>query len=172
MDAERFQRAAERYKDTIFRIALNYCKNPADADDITQNVLIRCYKSTKAFDSEEHLRNWLIRVAINESKRWLSSPYRAFLANTVELDQARLAQYDLEPEESRLYQALMSLPAKYRVVLYMYYYEEYSAVQIAQIVGVRASTVTTRLSRGRARLKQALERCEEHERTGTVPKDL
>ena len=172
MDAERFQRAAERYKDTIFRIALNYCKNPADADDITQNVLIRCYKSTKAFDSEEHLRNWLIRVAINESKRWLSSPYRAFLANTVELDQARLAQYDLEPEESRLYQALMSLPVKYRIVLYMHYYEDYSAAQIAQIVGVRVSTVTTRLSRGRARLKQALERCEDHGRTGTVPKDL
>ena len=92
MDTERFQQAAERYKDTIFRIALNYCKNCTDADDITQNVLIRCYKSNKAFDSEEHLRNWLIRVAINESKRWLSSPYRAFLANTVELDQVQLAQ--------------------------------------------------------------------------------
>ena len=69
MDTERFQQAAERYKDTIFRIALNYCKNCTDADDITQNVLIRCYKSNKAFDSEEHLRNWLIRVAINESKQ-------------------------------------------------------------------------------------------------------
>ena len=69
MDTERFQQAAERYKDTIFRITLNYCKNCTDADDITQNVLIRCYKSNKAFDSEEHLRNWLIRVAINESKR-------------------------------------------------------------------------------------------------------
>ena len=172
MDTERFQQAAERYKDTIFRSALNYCKNCTDADDITQNVLIRCYKSNKAFDSEEHLRNWLIRVAINESKRWLSSPYRAFLANTVELDQVQLAQYDLEPEESRLYQALMTLPAKYRIVLYMHYYEDYSAAQIAAVLGSRVSTITTRLSRGRACLKQALERCEEYERTGTVPKDL
>ena len=159
MDTERFQQAAERYKDTIFRIALNYCKNCTDADDITQNVLIRCY-------------NWLIRVAINESKRWLSSPYRAFLANTVELDQVQLAQYDLEPEESRLYQVLMTLPAKYRIVLYMHYYEDYSAAQIAAVLGSRVSTITTRLSRGRACLKQALERCEEYERTGTVPKDL
>ena len=88
------------------------------------------------------------------------------------LDQVQLAQYDLEPEESRLYQALMTLPAKYRIVLYMHYYEDYSAAQIAAVLGSRVSTITTRLSRGRACLKQALERCEEYERTGTVPKDL
>lgn len=172
MDAQMFQAVAERYKDSIFRIALNYCKNRADADDITQNVLIRCYKSNKVFESEEHIRNWLIRVAINESKRWLCSPYRAFLANTVELDQAQLAQYDLEPEESRLYRAFMSLPAKYRIVLYMHYYEDYSASQIAQMIGSRVSTVTTRLSRGRACLRQALERCEENGRAGIVQKDV
>ena len=89
-----------------------------------------------------------------------------------ELDQVQLARYDLEPEENRLYQALMELPAKYRIVLYMHYYEDYSAAQIAQLVGSRVSTITTRLSRGRARLKQVLERCEGYGRTETVPKDI
>lgn len=172
METERFQEAARKYKNSIFRIALNYCKNRTDADDITQNVLIRCYQSKKAFESEEHLRNWLIRVAINESKRWLSSPYHAFLAKTVDIDEVQLAQYHLEPEESRLYQALMSLPAKYRIVLYMHYYEDYPVAEIAQLLGTRVSTVTTRLSRGRERLKQALERCEPDERTGTVSEDF
>lgn len=173
MDAEIFQQAARKYKDSIFRIALNYCKNPADADDITQNVLIRFYKSKKDFDSEEHLRNWLIRVAVNESKRWLSSPYHAFTARTVDIYEADIAQeFDLEPEESMLYKALMSLPAKYRVVLYMHYYEDYPVSEIAELLNSRTSTVTTRLARGRERLKQALERCYQDERTETLSQDL
>lgn len=173
MDAERFQEAAQKYKDSIFRIALSYCKNRADADDITQNVLIRFYKNSKTFESEAHLRNWLFRVAINESKRWLSSAYHIFLTQTVELSEADVAQeFNLEPEEGELYRALMSLPAKYRIVLYMHYYEGYPAAEIANMLGSRTSTITTRLDRGRQCLKQALEVCNENERTGTAAKDL
>ena len=76
LNDDEFTRIALKYSDSIFRIAFNYSRSRADSDDIVQNVLLKYYKCDKEFESEEHIRNWLLRVAVNESKKLLISPFK------------------------------------------------------------------------------------------------
>lgn len=121
---------------------------------MTQNTLLRCLRADKQFESEEHLRSWVIRVAVNESKRFLSSPWRRLMAAACQPDEAPAAA--LDPQQQALYGALLALPQKYRIPLYLFYYEDRSAAEIADLLGLSVSGVTTRLARGRAKLKEAL----------------
>lgn len=154
MTDEKFTDIALKYSDSIFRIAFNYCKNRADSDDIVQNVLIKLYDCSKEFESEEHIRNWLIRVAINESKKLLVSPFKK---HTVSMDDMNDKPVFDNKEQSELFDAVMNLPKKYRIAIYMYYYEDYSVDEISEIIGTNSSTIRTRLSRARSRLKQQLQ---------------
>ncbi len=150
---EELEETAERYRDCIFAIAYNYMKNSYDADDITQNVLIKYYNNKKVLESEEHKKNWLIRVTINECKKMLLSPWRSRCQNLE--DYADSLQFE-EKEQSRLFMAVMELPWKYRAVVHLYYYEDYSTREIAKILGVRETAVTTRLMRARRMLRETL----------------
>lgn len=144
---------AERYKDMIYRIALNYYGNPYDADDTVQDALLKLFRCDKPFESEEHTRSWLIRVTVNLCKNGLR---RAKLRRHATLEDVEIpVQFQL-PEQSELYQAVMSLHERYRTVLYLFYYEELSVNEIAQALDVKPSAVTTRLSRARQRLKAKL----------------
>lgn len=154
MTHEEFTEMALKYSDSIFRIAFNYCKSRADADDIVQNVLLKFYKETKSFESEEHIRNWLIRVAINESKKLLISPFKK---RTVSIDELEEKTVFDNTDQSALYDTVMALPQKYRIVIYLFYYEEYSVEEISKMLNVNSSTVRTRLSRARNRLKEQLQ---------------
>lgn len=145
---EDFAAAAGQYMDMVYRVALNCVKSSADADDVTQNVMLRLCRTRTDFSGGEHLRAWLIRVTINESKRLLTTPWRT---RTVELDQA--ADHPVDPEQKELLEAVRALPRKYRLPLYLYYYEGYSVDEIAGFLGRPPSTVQTHLSRGRAKLK-------------------
>lgn len=154
MTDDEFTRTALKYSDSIFRIAFNYCKNRSDSDDIVQNVLLKYYKYNKEFENEEHIRNWLIRVAINESKKLIVSPFKK---KTVPIDEFEDALTFEQKEESDLYYAVMELPKKYRVPLYMYYYEDYSVNEIADMLDINTSTIRTRLMRAREKLKDKLQ---------------
>ena len=74
MDEAQFEEIARQYRDNLFAIAFQYTKNAADADDMAQIALIKCYEAKKPFESEQHIRRWLIRVTVNECKRYLVSP--------------------------------------------------------------------------------------------------
>ena len=76
MDEAQFEEIARQYRDNLFAIAFQYTKNAADADDMAQIALIKCYEAKKPFESEQHIRRWLIRVTVNECKRYLVSPWR------------------------------------------------------------------------------------------------
>ena len=154
MDEAQFEEIAERYRDNLFAIAFQYTKNAADADDMVQIALIKCYHAEKPFENEQHIRNWLIRVTVNECKRYLVSPWRRYTA-PIE-DYAETLGFET-PEQSSLFLAVMALPQKYRVPIHLYYYEEYSVREVAQILGLRESAVQTRLLRARQKLKQTLE---------------
>ncbi|HIR86431.1 MAG TPA: sigma-70 family RNA polymerase sigma factor, partial [Candidatus Limivicinus faecipullorum] len=127
---EEFEAAAQRYMDGIFRLALNYMGSFAEAEDVTQNVLIRLYRTKKSFESSEHLRYWLVRVTINESKRMLLSPWRRTESLELLEDCVSLP----EEKNQELFQTVMSLPEKYRVPLYLYYYEGYSTKELAGLL--------------------------------------
>uniref|UniRef100_UPI003AB3D133 RNA polymerase sigma factor n=1 Tax=Allofournierella sp. TaxID=1940256 RepID=UPI003AB3D133 len=112
IETELFQQLCESHANTIYRIALNYTKNPQDAEDVTQNALLRCLRADVRFESGEHLRNWVIRVAVNESKRWLGSPWRRLLAGPVPEAGAFAPQGGLGLPERELAAALLHRPAK------------------------------------------------------------
>ena len=150
---EQFTRLAKKYIDTVFRVALNYLKSGADADDVTQNVFLKLWKEKKPFDSEEHIRNWLIRVTINECKSMLRAPWRS--AENFE-DYARTLTF-VTPEHSELFYAVMELPKKYRMPIYLYYYEGYSTDEVSSILSIPRATVATQLRRGRELLKTFLQ---------------
>lgn len=149
---EQFTRYAQRYIDTVYRVAFNYIKSAADADDVTQNVFLKLLQERKGFESDEHVKNWLIRVAINECKNLTRSKW--WRQESFE-DYAATLTFDT-PARSDLFYAVMELPKRYRLPIYLYYYEEYSTQDIADILKVPKSTVCTQLKRGRELLKEAL----------------
>lgn len=155
---EQFTRIAQQYMDTIFRVAFNYLKSPSEADDITQEVLIKLYQADKSFESDDHLRHWLIRVTINCCKKSLLAPWRK-----VESLENYIQSLSFQTSEhSELFYLTMSLPRKYRLAIYLYYYEDYSTEEIAKILGIPKATVATHLHRGRQLLKTKLQEANNH----------
>lgn len=153
MEQGLFLKSAVKYKDTIFRIAFNYFGNTYDAEDALQDVLLKLYTCKKEFLSEEHLRNWLIRISINVCKNTLRLPWHKKRFDMEELPETAVFN---NPEEESLLSDVMRLPEKYRTVLYLYYYEEFSVKEIATFLKVKPSAITTRLLRARKLLKEAI----------------
>ncbi len=147
-----FTQAVRDHADTVYRIALNYLRDPAAAEDVSQEVFLRLLRSRGDFQSPAHLKNWLIRVAINESKRALASPWR----NTEPLEDYAERLSFSSPETGDTFRLVMELPRKYRLVLYLHYYEGYRATELAQLLHLPASTVRTRLDRARKLLREKL----------------
>ena len=152
MEREFFLSAVSSYQDMVYRIALHCFGQPQDAEDAVQEVFLRLYTRTELFESEEHLRYWLIRVTVNVCRDVLKNPWRK---RRIPLSSVPEPIFERQ-EQLELYQEVLSLPEKYRVVLVLFYYEELSTKDIAEILHLRQSAVTTRLSRARDLLKKRL----------------
>lgn len=149
---EEFARMAVLHMDAVFRLAFSYLKNRADADDVTQTALLRLYETNKVFESDAHVKHWLLRVTINECKRrWRSSWSRTECLE----DYVNELVFEERPY-SDLFQAIMALDKKYRTVIVLYYYEGYALSEIATLLGIPQGTVGTRLRRAREQLKRYL----------------
>ena len=153
MSEEEYVKAVRTYADMVFRIAVNYCKRIQDAEDIVQDVFLKLYQHDKAFADEEHLKRWLIRVTVNKSKDLLASSWYKRVGSLAEMEPELTFA---TPEKGELYEAVRSLPAKYRAVVHLYYYEDYSVREIAAILHRKETTIQTQLMRGREMLKQQL----------------
>ena len=147
-----YTQAAERYLDMVYRTALNWFRHPPDAEDAAQEAMLRLWRTDTDFQSEEHLRRWLARVTVNECKRISLRPWRSRTAALEDCDGPAFE----DREKQELYDAVMELPGKYRVPLYLYYYEGYAVNEVGELLGLRPSTVQTRLARGREKLKKML----------------
>ena len=156
MTDEQFTPIARRYMDTVFRMAFSYMKSRADADDITQNVLLKLYRYEGDFESESHLKNWLIRVTINECR----SAVRSLWRRTENLEDYVNSLVMPTQEHSELLEAVMKLPRKYRAAIYLFYYEGYSTAEMARLLSLPEATVRTYLARARAKLKTILTEAE------------
>lgn len=145
-------RAVEQYADTVRRICLVHLKNHADTEDIFQTVFVKYLLHNAPFASPEHERAWIIRVTINVCRDLLRNVFRR---RTVPLTEA--VEQPAPPEEYRaVLQAVQELPGTYRDVVYLHYYEGYTAPEIAGILGKNVNTVYTQLTRARGLLRQAL----------------
>lgn len=146
------QQVAQSYANTLYRLAFSYCRNPADAEDVVQDVFVKYLKYPKDFLDEDHLRAWLMKVTVNTCRDLFRSPWRHRCCS---LEEA-METAELMEEESALLSAVLSLSAKYRGVIHLYYYEDYSVAEIAEIMGISESAVRMRLLRARQKLKVKL----------------
>ena len=152
MTEQQFSPLAERYMDTVFRVAYSYLRCRDDADDVTQDVLIQLYKEDKAFESDAHVKNWLIRVTVNRCKNVLRAPWHK--AEDI-ADYENSLSFE-EPQCHELFDAVMALDRRYRVPVLLYYYEGYSVREGAALLGRSEAAVSAHLSRGRKSLRQTL----------------
>ena len=130
-----------------------HLKNHADTEDIFQTVFLKYVLSSVSFENEEHEKAWFIRVTINACKDLLKSFFRTHIVSLDEiLDQPAL----LPPDNREVIEAVLSLPSKYRDVVYLHYYEEYSAPQISRILNKNVNTIYTLLTRSKEMLRKKL----------------
>lgn len=148
---EEAARAIERYGDMVRRLCLVHLKNPADTEDIFQNVFLKYVLSPVVFESPEHEKAWLIRVTVNGCKSRLRAPWRRRTAPLLETYPAATR------EEGETLEAVLALPPRERTAVHLFYYEGYRTAEIAAMTGEAEGTVRARLSRARKKLKHLLE---------------
>ena len=148
-------RALEEYGDMVYRIALLHMKNKSDAEDVFQEVFLRLVRHRDKIESEEHLKRWLIRVTVNCCKKQFDSAYRRY---TVPLEERNGHEPSCEiPErDDSVWEGVQSLPEHYRIVIHLFYYEQYSVREIGKILELTESAVKVRLSRARDMLRDKL----------------
>ncbi len=153
MTEKEFEKTVRDYSDMVYRISLNILRDPEDSQDAMQNVFLRYLRKGDGLKSEEHRKAWLIRVAINESRRLLSSKNKC---DCVCIESVAPSPGFEDEASEDLFTEVMKLPQKYRTVIYLYYYEGYSVKEIAGILRITSATVRTRLSRARESLRTIL----------------
>lgn len=146
-------RAVNQYSDMIRRLCMIHLKNYADTEDIFQTVFLKYVLSSVPFESEEHEKAWFIRVTINACKDLLKS---FFHSRVTSLEQVREQTVDMKEEYREVLEAVLSLPQKYRYVVYLHYYEGYTAPEISRILKKNVNTVYTLLTRSRKMLREKL----------------
>ena len=139
----------QKYKDDVYRLAVSYTNSRQDAEDVCQTVFLKLMRQSNIAPGKE--KSWLMQVTANECRSLLRSHW---WRTTVPMDEQLAVS---GPEADSVSEALMRLNPKYRVVLYLHYYEGFSSSEIAQLLKISQSAVTTRLSRGRRELKKLLQ---------------
>lgn len=145
--------ALEGYSDTVRRLCMIHLKNLADTEDIFQTVFLKYVLSSVVFESEEHERAWFIRVTINACRDLRKSFFRS---RTLPIDTIAEQAAELPPDNREILEAVLSLPQKYRDVIYLHFYEGYSAPEISGILGKNVNTVYTHLTRAKQMLKEMI----------------
>ena len=148
----------QRYADMVYRLAFSRTKSRTDADDVLQDVFVRYVRSSATvFSEEEHRKAWLIRVTLRCCASFMASAWKR---RTASLDQVTRHDGELsaawDSDYSDLYEAVMQLPAKYRTVVHLFYYENYNVSEIAALCALPEATVKTHLYRARERLRKEL----------------
>lgn len=144
-----YEQVVRKYADAVLSACIMRLGNETDADDCFQNTFLKLYTNPPEFKEEEHIKAWLLRVAINECKNFIRDNRL-----TVSLDAVKLPTQLNCDDQQDISWALMRLEPEYREVLYLYYIERCKVKEIGEILGKNPNTVKTMLSRGRKKLRQ------------------
>lgn len=160
MEADARNQVVERWGDMVWRLAVARSGNLHDAEDIFQEVFLRFFKHEHTLTSDEHKKAWIIRCTINRTKSLAASSWHQrirLFENSDEVKKASMAaEAGVSDEYREVYDAVLSLPVKYRTVIHLYYYEEMPVAEIAAALECAEGTVKSQLARGREMLRRAL----------------
>lgn len=147
----------EKYSNAVYRMAYSLVKNKYDADDIHQEVFAIFIVKRPKFENAEHERAWFMRVTVNLCKNLWKTAWRQ---KVVSLDEDFEENIEMASElkDDGIIDVVRTLPFKYRTVIHLFYYEEFSIKEISDILKMKPSTVRTHLTRARAKLKELLEK--------------
>ena len=155
MESGEVERIVRALSPAVTRLAYARTGSLADAEDAAQETFLRLLRRDGGFESDEHCKAWLLRVTLNVCADLFRSPWRR---RTAPLEEAADLPAEPAPEEGGMLERVLSLPAKYRTVIHLYYYEELSTAEIAGIVGKSEDAVRARMSRARSMLRDKLEK--------------
>ncbi len=159
-DFEKKQRVIElinQHADMIYRVAMHNLKNPADAQDVFQEVCLSLLTKKAPLYDDVHIKYWLIRVTINKCRSLKKSVWHS---KVLPLKDAEGMSTKCE---NMLLEELESLPTNYKNVIYLYYYEDYTIKEIAEILQKPQNTINTQLQRARKKLKKILQEGDDYE---------
>jgi len=147
----------DKYSDMLMRITYLHMKNKSDAEDIVQDVFVKLIEKPISFENSEHEKAWLIRVTVNLCKDRLKA---AWFKKRVKID---VNCYSSNPKNSNVLSAILELPVKYRSIILLFYFEDYSIKEIAKILGIKEGSVGSQLHRARKMLEKKLKEDFEYE---------
>lgn len=160
MNAAEYNSIVEKYLTMVYRISFHYFGNREDAEDISQDVFIKLYQSKLRIEKEEDIKAWLIRVTTNTCHSYFRNPFRRRKTEIDEKELENIIGTSSSEQEivnrKVIMDAVLSLPEHYRIIVYLFYYEEYSIGQISNILKIKETTIQTRLSRARDKLRSIL----------------
>ena len=163
MNVTEYNSCVDKYLKMVYRISFHYFGNREDAEDVSQDVFLKLYSHNTKFESEEELMAWIISVKTNTCHSYFRNPFRKRKTEIDENEIENIVGSSSSEQEiinrKVVMDAVMSLPERYRIVVYLYYYEEYSICQISNTLNIKETTIQTRLSRAREKLKSVLKDC-------------
>lgn len=144
-------------KNDILRLAFSYTRNISDAEDITQEVFTKLYENFNDFENIEYIKKWCIKVTVNKCKNLFLSSWNKKVTFFTDNNENKIPDTSNNlKEDNEVLDILLKMPKKYRIVLVLYYYEEYKIKEISEFLKISESTIQTRLQRGREQLKKLL----------------
>ncbi len=146
----------EKYSDMVYRVAFSRTQNVYDAQDITQDVFLKYLKYVKAgnsFRDDEHLKAWLLKVAVNTGNTFVTT---AWFRHRASLEEVGEVAAETKEDRSEVYEAVMQIPEKYRIVVHLFYFEELSIKEICNVLNMSETAVKSRLHRARELLREKL----------------
>lgn len=154
IDVNKFEQLVREAQDTMYRVSMSMLKNEHDACDCVQNAILKAYENLHKLRVEEYFKTWLIRILINECKYTLKNKDRAEAINNAELPE--ISSRDNPYLSVEIGDAIDSLPEKIRLVVIMFYVEDYTIKEIKRVLNIPEGTVKSRLNKGRVLLKESL----------------
>lgn len=150
---ENFNRIYNLYKNDIYRLAFSYTKNILDSEDVVQNTFIKFFKQKKPINNDIEIKKWLIKVAVNDCKNLILSSWHRKTRLLTDIEEKNIQNII---KEDNLLDAIFMLDRKERIVVHLYYYEDYSVKEIGNLLKLKESAVKTKLFRTRGKLKEIL----------------
>ena len=154
VDANKFEQLVRKAQDTMYRVSMSMLKNEHDACDCVQNAILKAYENLHKLKHEEYFKTWLVRILINECKYTIKNKTRSEIVDNAKLPE--ISSRDNPYLSVEIGEAINSLPEKIRLVVIMFYVEDYSIKKIKRVLNIPEGTVKSRLNKGRAILKEKL----------------